>query len=228
MAENATIGKTQYNMVNNNSYAIAMQKQAAKEAAKAMEQEVDSLPSFNYQPGVSEPTSKKLTEVKKDYGAIINYAETGKMTNLLDKGNDYKKNLYNKAIEVQKDIKNMTNEQIDDYFKNNKYSYDFRGSDMPFSGGRKDKTEDLKKQAKALREYNSFKDLQKEIAKQQGMTTEQADALAQSYLDNTSTMLGGIYSASSEGLIKGEEHALNSTKQSMFNNNQTQDENIKD
>ena len=222
LASSSTIGKEQSQVINNSAYTVAAQKQAAKEAAKAMEQEVDSLPSFNYQPGVSEPTSKKLTEVKKDYGAIINYAETGKMTNLLDRGSDYKKNLYNKAIEVQKDIKNMTDEQIDDYFKNNKYSYEFRGSGMPFSGGRIDKTEDLKKQAKALREYNSFKDLQKEIAKQQGMTTEQADALAQSYLDNTSTMLGGIYSASSEGLIKGEEHALNSTKQSMFNNNQTQ------
>ena len=222
LASSSTIGKEQSQVISDNAYTVAVQKQAAKEAAQAMEQEVDSLPSFNYQPGVSEPTSKKLTEVKKDYGDIINYAETGKMTNLLDKGNDYKKNLYNKAIEVQKDIKNMTDEQIDDYFKNNKYSYDFRGSGMPFSGGRKDKTEDLKKQAKALREYNSFKDLQKEIAKQQGMTIEQADALTQSYLDNTSTMLGGIYSAASEGLIKGEEHALNSTRQSMFNNTQTQ------
>ena len=222
LASSATIGKEQSQVINNNAYTVALQKQAAKEAALDAQQESDNLPSFNYQPGISEPTSKKLEEVKKDYGAIIDYAETGKMTNLLDKGNDYKKSLYNKAIEVQKDIKNMTDDQIDDYFKNNKYSYYFRGSDMPFSGGRKDKTEDLKKQAKALREFNSFKDLQKEIAKQQGMTVEQAEALAQSYLDNTSTMLGGIYSASSEGLIKGEEHALNATKQSMFNNSQTQ------
>ena len=222
LASSSTIGKEQSQVINNSAYTVAAQKQAAKEAAKAAEVQIDTLPGFNIQPGVSEPTSKKVEEVKKDYGAVINYAETGKMTNLLDKGNDYKKNLYNKAIEVQKDIKNMTNEQIDEYFKNNKYSYYFRGSDMPFSGGRKDKTEDLKKQAKALREYNSFKDLQKEIAGQQGMTVEQADAMAQSYLDNTSTMLGSIYSAASEGLAKGEEHALNATKQSMLDNNQTQ------
>ena len=80
MAENATIGKTQYNMVNNNSYAIAMQKQAAEEAAKAMEQEVDSLPSFNYQPGVAEPTQKRIDNLKKDYEGIIKYRDNKKLS----------------------------------------------------------------------------------------------------------------------------------------------------
>ena len=219
--ETAAIGGTESKIVQNP--ALAMESAMARALAKGANLGGSSaIPEFRRQPGSTETYEKKIDNIKNNYSSLIKYSKEGKLFGVPMKVQSYAESLYKKAIDIQKDIANMSEAEIDAYFEKNPFIVDattYRGAPLGSEYKSKvDATNALKEHSLALRDYKLMEKVSADLVEQEGISPEQAEQMAKSYLDSTSTMLGTTLVSNYKGSEYGEKSSFQSTIDNLGSN----------